>query len=372
MVCRARCSTLDTVRRALTLPALALTTALAVSTGLAVGGPGGALGATGHPARIALGSPGHWNKVSSGSVPSSYVPSVVRTGDGALHVVYAKDVMDGIRIGHTALNTAGTVTRRNDVLASGWNVLDTAPVVVRGVRQLAPSALRRCADTEPGLLVAGPHVRRHQRDGRRRLDPADRDRGTEQPRGGLAGHRRHDTGRRHPGGGLRTERHADVARRHRHTPTSTTSSPRSRTAACSAPRWSATATRSGSRGTRTAGATPAAAPFAMQIYPTMGSPIKAPGSSVGANSVYTGRVALAARAGGGVFAAYCVGAPTCTAIRIWKVGTDQTVKVPGSKLATSIALVAPLSRVGSGSPGRTARRRCAPCGPAPPVSASAP
>ena len=78
--------------------------------------------------------------------------------------------------------------------------------------------------------------------------------------------------------------------------------------------------------------------FAMQIYPTVGSPIKAPGSSVGASSISTGRVALAARTGGGAFAAYCVGGGTCKAVRIWKIGTDQTAKVPGSKLATSIAL----------------------------------
>jgi hypothetical protein len=78
--------------------------------------------------------------------------------------------------------------------------------------------------------------------------------------------------------------------------------------------------------------------FAMQIYPTMGSPIKAPGSSVGASSHNTGRVALAARAGGGVFAAYCVGGSTCKKVRVWKVGTDQTAAVPGSRYATSIAL----------------------------------
>ena len=110
------------MRRALTPHALALTAALALTTGLAAWGSGGALGASGHPARVvALGSPGHWNKVSSGSVPSSYVPSVVRTSDGTLHVVFAKNVMDGIRIGHTALNTAGTVTARNDVLTPGWS-----------------------------------------------------------------------------------------------------------------------------------------------------------------------------------------------------------------------------------------------------------
>ncbi len=144
------------MRRALTPPALALTTALALTAALTAWGSGGAVGATGHPARAAaLGSPGHWNKVSSGSVPSSYVPSVVRTSDGVLHVVYAKNVTDGIRIGHTALSTAGTVTRRNDVLTTGWGVVDTDPVVVRGADNSLRVLFGGTQSQNPGFFSQG-------------------------------------------------------------------------------------------------------------------------------------------------------------------------------------------------------------------------
>jgi hypothetical protein len=84
--------------------------------------------------------------------------------------------------------------------------------------------------------------------------------------------------------------------------------------------------------------------FAMRIYPTVGSVLKAPGSSKMSSgvpsSIPTGRIGLAARAGGGVYAAYCVGYPTCTSVRVWKVGTSKTKDVPHSRFATTIALSA--------------------------------
>jgi hypothetical protein len=79
--------------------------------------------------------------------------------------------------------------------------------------------------------------------------------------------------------------------------------------------------------------------FAMKIYPTVGSPLKAPGSSVGTSSIpWLTRTAMATRVGGGAYLAYCVGYPTCTKVRIWKVGTSTTADVPGSKGATAIGL----------------------------------
>jgi hypothetical protein len=49
-------------------------------------------------------------------------------------------------------------------------------------------------------------------------------------------------------------------------------------------------------------------------------------------------VALVARTGGGVYAAYCVGYPTCDHVGLWKVGTSKVTKVPSSKYAALIAL----------------------------------
>ena len=79
--------------------------------------------------------------------------------------------------------------------------------------------------------------------------------------------------------------------------------------------------------------------FVKQILPTVGPTLKAPQSSVGADSTAPmDGVALVARAGGGVFAAYCVGYPTCDHIGLWKVGTDTVRKVPSTKYVDDIGL----------------------------------
>lgn len=80
--------------------------------------------------------------------------------------------------------------------------------------------------------------------------------------------------------------------------------------------------------------------FVRRIAPTLGPILKAPGSSVDTSAVPTERVALAARVGGGVYAAYCSGYPTCANIRLWKVGASRAMAVPGSRYAARIALAA--------------------------------
>jgi len=79
--------------------------------------------------------------------------------------------------------------------------------------------------------------------------------------------------------------------------------------------------------------------FVKQILPTAGPTTKAPQSSVGADSMAPmGGIALTARTGGGVFAAYCVGYPNCDHIGLWKVGTDTVREVPSTKYVADIAL----------------------------------
>ena len=50
------------------------------------------------------------------------------------------------------------------------------------------------------------------------------------------------------------------------------------------------------------------------------------------------RTPLAARVGGGVFEAYCLGAPTCRKVRIWHVGTTETANIRYSRYASTIAI----------------------------------
>jgi hypothetical protein len=79
--------------------------------------------------------------------------------------------------------------------------------------------------------------------------------------------------------------------------------------------------------------------FVKQILPTAGPTMKAPQSSVGADSVAPmDGLSMVARTGGGVYLAYCVGYPTCDHIGLWKVGSDKVLAVPSTKYVSSIGL----------------------------------
>lgn len=80
--------------------------------------------------------------------------------------------------------------------------------------------------------------------------------------------------------------------------------------------------------------------WARRLLPSMTPPQRAPGSVNGAgDSLDPGQsVALVAPPGGGIFAGYCVGYPSCTSARVWEVGTDATVTIPGTKGLRRVAL----------------------------------
>ncbi len=74
--------------------------------------------------------------------------------------------------------------------------------------------------------------------------------------------------------------------------------------------------------------------FVAQILPSAGPLMEAPSSASTAahNNQPLEPVALAARAGGGVYIAYCVASSSqpCTHIDLWKVGASKAMTVPGS------------------------------------------
>ena len=88
-----------------------------------------------------------------------------------------------------------------------------------------------------------------------------------------------------------------------------------------------------------------------QILPTQGAFSQAPGSltsnDYGNNSVSPDqRVAMAARAGGGVYVAYAMGYPSTTTIRVLQVGTTHTMDLPVSGRVGRISLTAdPAGRI---------------------------
>ncbi len=319
------------------LAALALTAALgtalvgtAAVTGSAAGAATSSHRAT---ATVGRGTPGHWTKVSTGTVGFNYVPSLTRTSNGVLQLVYAKGVGGNHVIGHTAINTNGSIAEQDDVLSSGWMTLDAAPVVFSE----GGSNLRVVFGGNDGLADFWSHDRMYTATGSGGswVLPTE-----------AVGIKQGATASQGTAGvaladGTPVAAWAFDDTVHWHVGTDTSADGTVSIGPCCVS--NASLVRDGgsvwlawfSSG---AGSPEAVGTFAMQIYPTVGSPIKAPGSSVGTDAVDTGRVALAARVGGGVFAAYCVGFPTCSSIRVWKVGTSRTATVPGSKLASLVSL----------------------------------
>ncbi len=287
---------------------------------------------------MALGSPGHWNKVSTGTVSTASAPSLVRTSDGVLHVVYSKSVLDGLRIGHTEINAAGTVVARNDVLGSGWYTLDPSPVAV------SPDG------TALGVLFAGEQTQTSGYWSNGRIYHATSPSGdawalpqesvgkdgnaissqgtaatTLEDGTPVAGFTLNDMLTWHVGTDSKPDQHYQV------TPNTNCcmfDTAMARTGSTVIAGWYQNGWNADSSGT-----------FVKQIYPSVGGTLKAPGSTAAPR---TGRVAMVTGAGGAVFVAYCAGTPSsaCAGVRVWKVGTNAVAYVPHSQDATSLALSA--------------------------------
>ncbi|HEY7178805.1 MAG TPA: hypothetical protein VH305_06495 [Gaiella sp.] len=72
--------------------------------------------------------------------------------------------------------------------------------------------------------------------------------------------------------------------------------------------------------------------WAQQVLPSVGAPVRAPGSVSGGNFVAGDqRTELVARRGGpGVYLAYCSGYPTCKQTMLWRVGSAKPIAAGGS------------------------------------------
>jgi len=331
------------VTRKPALAALALTAALGTALAGATAAAGTAAGAAPSAPRAAAtadrGTPGHWTKVSTGSVGITFVPSVARSGNGDLHLVYARDLGTNTQLMHTSIHTNGHIGTQNAVVG-GWSVMDSAPVVVSssdGLRVLFGGQ----KDLTAGFWSLGKmYTATADSNGSTWTLPAETV-GENTNAYGSYGTGATTLADGTPVAGFPLNKDFTWA--------VGTGGPDQNFSVSKCCMYSSTMVRDGSNvwvawyGNGSTAATNGT--FVKQIYPTVGATLKAPGSSKGTNSLPTGRVALAARVGGGVFAAYCVGYPTCTAVRVWKVGTTKTTDAPHSKFATTIGL----------SPGRSGR-----------------
>jgi hypothetical protein len=317
-------------------PAIA-TLALATALSLA-----GMAGASAHgraaPGVQERGSAGHWTKVSVGTVGSIDQPSLARTANGDLHLVYALD--SGSAIHQTALHTNGTVFGHSNVLTTSWADVVADPMLVSeggsdlrvlfgGLRTTGTgfydqgrmyTATSSSAGGSGWVLGTDAATISHSAYGSYGTAAVTLADGTP-----IAGFPLNSDLTWHVGLGDGTPDQVHHSSQ------------------CCL--YDASFVRDGNTvwaGWYENGSTAATNGFfAMRIYPTTGSVTKAPGSSVGASSIpWLTRTAMAARAGGGAYMAYCVGYPTCKDVRVWEVGTKHIATVPHSKNAETIAMSA--------------------------------
>ena len=318
------------------LPRIACTGAAVASLVLTAGLSAPTSGAAAPPDRE-RGGPGSWTKISTGGSGTTYHSGVHRTSDGVLHVVYPKGSGSADQLGHTAINPNGSVRSQHDVLSGPWSIVDSTPAVT--------------GDAGGGLRVVfgGQHsadVPDYWSDGRMyTLTAPESGSPWTLPAAAVgqshAAYGSYGTAATTLADGTPIAAFALNSAITWHVGTGEDAD-QTFTVPCCA--YSLALARDGDNvwlgWYGNGGSAASNGTFVRQIYPTVGPIIKAPGSSDGTDSLPTGRVALAARTGGGVYAAYCVGYPDCDNVGLWKVGTSRVTKIPGSKYAGYIALSA--------------------------------
>jgi hypothetical protein len=311
--------TLATPRRALTV--LATTAALAV-TGLTLA-----------PAANA-GPPGHWTRLTTTHLENIAQPSLVRYG-GKLEVVWTQDdTASTASIRAKAITLAGAAQTTHTVV-SGWSGLINDPAVIvthghllvafGGVRSTAASerytgAMAYATSANGASFALGSGALTHTNDAANSYGTAAVDDAGTPFVAAVVGSTDHVT--LHRGIDPSFPAAADDT-------TTSSTGQYAYSAALAVDSVSKHVFAAWySSGTGKDGI------WAQQVYPATGALLKAPGSTTSHGSLAPdGRVALTARPGGGVWAAYLVGWPLATKIRVWKVGTSvyRDIKAPGAK-----------------------------------------
>lgn len=304
-----------------------VTTALGAGAGASAAGPAAA-GAD-RPAAIAARAGGGWRTVSSGTVDALSEITLARTSDGVLHAVYDQDVGTVDEYEHAAISTSGTVIARSKPVGT-WSALIHNPKLMRspsgGLRlvfsglqdgnsanffshgyafdtisdasgaawTLQPHALTRFSAAYSGYGVAGVTL---------------------------------SNGTPVTAATLNSDTYYRVGAIETTDANTVTTSPPDGASYAGAGNyyWHTQLVNSGDTVwmmTYVDGTSEATdGIFAQQIYPTVGTPLKAPGSSVGSDSLNPDQtVAAVARPGGGVMVAYKSGYPTANAISVWQIG----------------------------------------------------
>lgn len=289
---------------------------------------------------------GGWSKVSTGTVDPLSEIAVQRTGDGVLHAVYVQDVGTVDSYEHSTLSSAGSVTGHSNVLGT-WSSLvgnpELLPTASGGLR-LVFSGLQ---DTDTANFYSHGYAYDTVSD-------ASGAAWTVQPHaltkfgavysGYGIGATTLSNGTPVTAGTLNSGifyRVGDIATTNQDVVTAAAEDGAYTSASCCLydtqlvnsgdavwMAWYANGSTEATNGI-----------FVQQVHPTAGPVLKAPGSSVGADSLSADQaVAMVARPGGGVVLAYKMGYPTTKSVGLWQVGSGSVKKVPGSSGADLVSL----------------------------------
>lgn len=294
------------------------------------------------PAAAERGTPGTWTKITTGKVINIAEPGLLRTADGVLHVVYHRGNYSTDDLAFTTISSTGKVLATGDAV-TGWASLPQDPKLVS-----APGGgIRLLFAGMQDIDVSNPYSTGQFFSA---TSDATGSAWTLQP-GALS-----DSGYGQASYGTGATTLADG--------TPMVSFPLNSTLTWNAGgsavdstydfgdccAYNTTLAREGDGVTvawSANGDTDATSGvFVKQLLPAVGPTVKAPQSTTKGDFVMSSRsTPFVARPGGGLYAAYCLGYPTCK-VGVWKVGAAKPVVVPGSNDARQYAMgVAPGGRL---------------------------
>jgi hypothetical protein len=288
------------------------------------------------------GAPGHWTKISTGTVSLINEPGLYRTPDGVLHVVFKRTVSGNDEIAHAAVAANGSTVGGVTTIVSGWGSLFDDPKLVAG----PSSQLRMIFSGVSGPSAFFNHSVMYESFGNSAgTSWALQTYSLSQSTGAYASY----------GTGATTLSDATPVVTWTESPSTSVyyhvgesaSAPASTPdgtlpvgACCS---YYSTAARDGTdvfaAWYSNGGTNGTEGTFVQRIYPTEGTKMKVPYSSQGSASLDPGQaVAMASRVGGGTYVAFCRGYPTCGSMSLWKVGSSTVRKIPKTSGADSVAI----------------------------------
>ncbi|HEX6845276.1 MAG TPA: hypothetical protein VF235_09195, partial [Actinomycetota bacterium] len=273
------------------------------------------------------GTPGTWTKIGNDVDSSLPLPTVVRTGNGVLHIVYDKPVATNEQYFHVPVTQGGAVGVTDPVLPSAWDAVHHEAKLVRN-----GSGLRLLFS---GLNGGGTGFFYHatSANGSTWTSPG-------QVSNWVSAYATYGLGADTFADGTPIVAGALNSDAVWHVGTNAaTANGTFNLAVATFIRTNVAVDRESDEAWLVWYDLNRGGVWARRVEPTLGSAVKGPSSTDGGSSLIPGQqVPAVAVPGGGVYTAYCTKYPSCTQARLWEVGTNRTVPVNVSDGTDLIAL----------------------------------